>query len=249
MPGLEQSQKAYYDAIAPVYEEHYGHPHAREYLRGVYDRMMSRIELRGSVVLDAMSGGGQGAEYFLSRGSDVTGMDISEKQCEFYGRRLPDPKVVCASVFKTPFRDSYFDLIVTNSLHHVFPEMASVVRELGRILKPGGYFLIWEPTAGSVFDGLRRLWYRLDPAYFQEEEASVDLKQLLREHGDRFELVKKIYGGNLAYLFVYLSMAFRIPVGWVRHYARPLVILENILAKLQTRLSALWVSALFRKKS
>ena len=249
MPGLEQNQKAYYDAIASVYEQHYSHPHAREYLRGVYDRMMGGTEMGGWTVLDAMSGGGQSAEYFFFRGSDVTGMDISEKQCEFYRRRFPSSKVVCASVFKTPFRDSYFDLIVTNSLHHVSPEMASVVRELGRILKPGGYFLIWEPTAGSVFDGLRRLWYRLDPAYFQEEEASVDLKQLLREHGDRFELVKKIYGGNLAYLFVYLSMAFRIPVRWVPHYARPFLILENILTRFQTRLSALWVSALFRKKS
>lgn len=247
--GLEQSQKAYYNAIAPVYDQHYNHPDAQAYLREVYDRIMGQTEMRDWAVLDAMSGGGQSAAYFLSRGSDVTGLDISEKQCGFYRKHFPDSKVACASVLKTPFRDSHFDLVVTNSLHHISPEIDSGVRELERILKPGGYLLLWEPSAGSLFDSVRKWWYRLDPDYFQEEEASIDLEHLLARHGNSFELVKKSYGGNVAYLFVYLSMAFRIPVRWVRFYAKPLMILENILARFQSRWCALWVLALLRKKS
>jgi ubiquinone/menaquinone biosynthesis C-methylase UbiE len=40
------------------------------------------------------------------------------------------------------------------------------MKEFYRILKPGGHLLLWEPSAGSILNLLRKIWYKLDKKYF-----------------------------------------------------------------------------------
>jgi ubiquinone/menaquinone biosynthesis C-methylase UbiE len=245
----EEKQQRYYDQIAENYDQHYGSAHNLAYRERIVDRALGGMDLAGLRVLDAMCGGGQNAAYFVARGCRVTGVDISEKQCEQYRRRFPDSDVVCASALDTGLEAESFDLVFTDSLHHLHPHVDAGMREFHRLLRPGGSLVVWEPSSGSAFDTLRKVWYRLDRTYFEDNEASIDVDRLARDNRGRFDLAEVLYGGNFGYLLVGLSMALRIPLRLVDHYAPALLKVEEAVLPLQGRRTALWVLARLVKRA
>ena len=245
----ERVQKAYYDRIAGAYDRHFSNEYALKYRYGLYDSiLLDVVDFRDLHVLDAMCGGGQSAGYFTERRATVTGIDISCEQCGRFALGHPESAIVCGSILDTGFPDSFFDMVVTDSLHHLHPDLDNGIGEILRILKPGGYFLIWEPSANSIMDLLRRLWYRCDNRYFAENERSIDLDDILGEHGEHLHLVKKRFGGNVAYLFVQESLPLGIPPGSVRYYAPTLMAIENAFNLIQSPLTSCWVLALMKKR-
>lgn len=244
----EQKQRAYYDQIASQYDEHYGSREGLAYRARQFERLMGDYDLEGLKALDAMCGGGQNSTYFVSRGCHVTGIDISQGQTEFYRKRFPGSEVVCGSALSMPFEDESFDLVFTDSLHHLPPRVNEGMQEIARVLRPGGLFLAWEPSARSVFDYARKLWYRLDPEYFEDNEEAIDIDRLAADNKALFDLRDCIYGGNVAYASVALSMAMRIPVRVAESYAKGAQWLEDKLTPLQGRRTALWALVLFEKR-
>ncbi|MCG8605930.1 class I SAM-dependent methyltransferase [bacterium] len=248
-PTVERQQKAYYDSIAGQYDDHYSERAALKYRYWVYDFALKEVHLKGRTVLDAMCGGGQGTGYLMARDANVVGLDISEKCCDIYRRRYSKARIVCSSILQTGFPDSYFDIIITDSLHHLPPNLEAAIAEIDRILKPGGYLCCWEPNANSLPDYLRRVWYRLDTKFFRENEQSISIDWLKRKYNDRFEVVSTTYGGNVAYLLVNCSMALRIPPRIVSVYAPALLFGERVLTPFQPKFMSLWVLCLIRKTS
>jgi SAM-dependent methyltransferase len=63
---------------------------------------------------------------------------------------------VAADAARLPFRDGAFRLIISNhSLEH-FPELETCVREIGRVLEPGGALYIAVPDATTLTDQIYR---------------------------------------------------------------------------------------------
>lgn len=239
----ERKQAAYYDEIAATYDEHHGSRHNLAYRARVFDKLFAGRSLDGVRVLDALCGGGQNSVYFAARGARVTGVDISEKQVEHYRRRFPGGAAHCRSALDTGLPDASYDLVITDSMHHLHPHVDAGVRELARVLRPGGSLVVWEPSAGSALDHARRLWYRLDPTYFEDNEASIDVDRLARDHADLLRLERAVYGGNLGYLLVSMSMVLRIPLRVVDLYAEPMLKIDDALSRVQRKLTSLWVLA------
>jgi len=121
------------------------------------------------------------------------------------------------------------------ALHHFHPEVQKAIDEVYRILKPNGMFCFCEPHAGSLPDAFRKLWYRCDRRYFEENEASVNPKQLLAANRGRFRLVSQRFGGNVAYLFVLSSVFLRIPSRLKPYYSPLLLRLESAITPIQGR--------------
>lgn len=245
----EQKQKEYYNAIAKTYDNYYASSSALHYRYGIYDRILSGLNLSNSLILDAMCGGGQATEFFLKRGAKVFAQDISEEQLNHYRARYPDADIRCESILKMSYPDNTFDLVSTDSLHHVHANLSIAIEEILRVLKPGGHLLIWEPAANSFVDKLRRIWYRNDPKYFTNDEKAIDIDTLIEEFSERIEPVHIHYGGNFSYFFVHGAMLFRMPHKLVRFYAPVMGALENGLDRLtiSQRIPA-WVLALLKKK-
>jgi len=244
---IEHNQKEYYNKIAEKYDEHYSNKYALEYRYRTYDKILFGMDFKNLNVLDAMCGGGESTGYFLSKGAKVTGLDISEKQCEIYTKRYPDIPVYCNSITKTNFSNNEFDFIITDSLHHLHPNVDEGVREIHRILKKKSYFLVWEPSAGSFFNYLRKKWYRMDKIYFEDNEQSIDIDKLKLRHNEIFEFKKNIYGGNLAYLLVQESMLFRIPSKLIKYYAPLLLPFDQFIQNFQGKRTSCWVLSLLKK--
>ena len=63
---------------------------------------------------------------------------------------------VAADAARMPFASRSFDLVIGNhSLEH-FPELEETVREIGRVIRPGGVLYIAVPDAGTLSDRIYR---------------------------------------------------------------------------------------------
>lgn len=246
----EARQRAHYDRIAEAYDAHYSDKWSLLYRRlFLYEPLTSGIDLRGRKVLDGMCGSGQTAGYLLDQGAQAYGLDISPHVMAEFRANLPDAVGVSGSILSSGFEDAFFDAVfVTGGLHHVHPQVPEAVAEIHRILKPGGWFCFYEPHTGSLADAARRFWYRHD-SLFEENEAAVDFKDLMRRNSQRFDFVTTRYSGGPAYLLVFNSMVFRVPLSWKARYARPLLWLERRLERIQGKRMSCFVMAQWRKKN
>jgi ubiquinone/menaquinone biosynthesis C-methylase UbiE len=103
---------------------------------------------------------------------------------------LPNVKFVFAGCQKLPFEDDSFDIILLfKSLHHVpMEKMVDALKEIKRVMKPGGLVYISEPIFAGDFNEILRL--------FHDEEivrkAAFDTIVQFVERGD-LRLVEEIF--------------------------------------------------------
>lgn len=245
----EQLQQEHYDEIAVEYEAHYSDACSLEYRRKfIYEPMFEGIDLSGLKVLDAMCGSGQTTEYLLSRGALVTGLDLSNAVIGSFKSRWTNCDAVQRSLVDSGQPDESFDCVaVVGGLHHIHPNVNAAMSEIHRVLKPGGYFCFMEPHSGSFPDVIRRVWYKHD-RFFSDNEAAIDVGSMEREFAAEFKFDRVRYLGNIAFLFVLNSLIFRIPLGVKHFYSSFLMSLEGLINKLQGKLTSCFVVARWQKK-
>ena len=244
----ERQQQEHYDRIAADYETHYSDEWSVEYRRRfIYEPMFAGLDLAGLQVLDAMCGSGQTTSYLLTRGANVTGLDISNEVIDTFQSRWSSASVVKRSLLDSGLPDNSFDCVaVVGGLHHIHPNVKAAVREIHRVLKPGGHFCFMEPHSGSLPDLVRKVWSRFD-RFFSDNEAAIDVGQLQRDFRGSFELKHAKYLGNVAFLLVLNSLIFRIPPSSKRFFAPLLMKLEPWVNKLQTKLTSCFVVTQWEK--
>jgi SAM-dependent methyltransferase len=138
-----------------------------------YGELETTYDPRGKRVLDYGCGRGDDALRLLANGAaHVTGFDISDAEIEHAQHTAERAGVadqthfVVADAHATPFEDDAFDVIRGNSiLHHL--ELEPALRELRRILAPGGRAVFVEPLAHNP---LLRLGRALTPMARTEDE-------------------------------------------------------------------------------
>lgn len=244
----ESLQQRHFDGIAAEYAAHYGDPWSQRYRhRFINDRLFASINLAGAKVIDAMCGSGETTGYLLERGAQVTGVDISPNEMAAFQRRFPTAAAKCASILATGLESEAYDcVVVVGGLHHLHPHVPEAVHEIHRILKVGGDFCFMEPHQGTLPDRLRRLWYKHD-RLFAENEAAIDLEAMKGQFAANFQFLKEEYKGNLAYLFVLNSLVFRLPLWLKPLYAAPLIMLESLIQRIQGRRLSCFVVGHWRK--
>lgn len=245
----EQLQQRHYDQISAEYETHYSDPYSLEYRRRfIYGAMFEGLTLSGLNVLDAMCGSGQTTEYLLSKNARVTGLDLSNEVMDSFCRRWSNCKAVRRSLLESGLPDNSFDCIaIVGGLHHIHPNVIKAVEEIHRLLKPGGSFCFMEPHSGSLPDVVRHFWYKHDH-FFSDNEASIDIQALERAFESKFTFKKVSYLGNLAFLLVFNSLIFRIPVKAKPLYSPFLMWLEPLVNKLQGKLASCFVVGQWQKR-
>lgn len=245
----DRQQQAHYDNIAADYEAHYSDEWSLEYRRQfIYDPMFAGLDVAGMKILDAMCGSGQTTEYLLARGANVTGLDISNEVIDAFRARWTNVHAVKRSLLDSGLPADSFDcVVVVGGLHHVHPNLNRAMHEIHRVLKPGGFLCFMEPHAGSLPDVVRRVWYKFD-RYFSDNEEAIDMNTLQEDFGGQFELRKAKYLGNLAFLLVLNSLIFRVPC-WAKRFYSPLLLkLEAKIHRFQCKLTSCFVVAQWQKR-
>lgn len=105
-------------------------------------------------ILDLCCGQGNVTEALARAGHTVVGADFSAKMLAFAQDRLPQGTFVKADAQELPFDDAEFDAVVCSfGLMHV-PDQPKALREIRRVLKPTGYFVMTSwcgPDVSPVF--------------------------------------------------------------------------------------------------
>jgi len=130
---------------------------------------------RGKTILDAGCGGGRYSVAWKSFGArEVIGLDASEKAIADARRRVNEAglsgiEFIQGDVLRLPFKEDRFDVVFSNGVLHHTTDWKKGVRELVRVLKPGGFgwlYLIEKPGGlfWDVIEILRVVMRGTDPA-------------------------------------------------------------------------------------
>lgn len=95
----------------------------------------------GLRLLDVGCGTGHHLEMLRARGFAVAGVDGSEPMLELARQRNPCVDLRLADVGRLPFADGEFELVLCVEVLRYSPEPEGVVREMARVLRPGGLCL------------------------------------------------------------------------------------------------------------
>jgi ubiquinone biosynthesis O-methyltransferase len=127
------------------------------------------IELLGDVagqqVLDVGCGDGAVSVYLAQRGALVTGIDASEDMVRAAKKRSAASRrhvaFAAATAERLPFPDASFDAVLAKTVLCFVDDADAVVREIARVLKPGGRFVIGELGKWSLWAASRRVraWF------------------------------------------------------------------------------------------
>jgi len=69
----------------------------------------------------------------------------------------------------------------------------------------------------------------------------------MRRNAERFDFVTTRYAGGPAYLLVFNSMVFRVPLAWKGRYTPPLLWLERNLERIQGARTSCFAMVQWRK--
>lgn len=97
---------------------------------------------RGKTLLDIGCGTGFVAALYAQSGAKVTAIDITERGVELTKARLAQEGLTAdvrvANAESLPFPDASFDVVTSFGVLHHTPDTAKALREVARVLKPGG---------------------------------------------------------------------------------------------------------------
>ncbi len=98
-------------------------------------------------VLDVATGGGHTALAFAGFTPTVVAVDLTAPMLEaartfILGQGVEGVRFLAADVEALPFKDASFGVVTCRIAAHHFPELLPAVRQVARILRPGGSFLV-----------------------------------------------------------------------------------------------------------
>ena len=189
-----------FDRIAPVYDAM-----NRVMTMGLdlrWRRLTAEAVVQnGNEVLDACCGTGDLAVADERVGGEVTGLDFSERMLDRARSKSATVSWVQGDVLAMPFQDASFDVVTVGFGIRNVEDLEAVLRELARVLRPGGrlgcleitrprgalrpFFRLWfdglVPLAGKLLPGGAAYSYL--PASVRRFPGPEDLAEAMRRAG------------------------------------------------------------------
>lgn len=153
MSTKKELSKAAFNQQAATYDNHIRGQHARS-LYPVLLEKLSHIPYHSA--LDLGCGTGEMLKLILQEDAqkELWGIDLAEEMLAAAKSKLPETvPLLLGDSESLPFPDNTFDVVYCNDSFHHYPAPRNVLREVHRVLKPGGTFLMgdcWQPAVGRM---------------------------------------------------------------------------------------------------
>ena len=176
-------KKSIWDLYAPIYER------AMRMDRKIYEFMYDRIPvmIRDKEVLEIATGPGLLAKHTAPAAKRMIATDYSEgmiaeaKKGDYSGNLTFE----VANAMELPYEDNSFDAVIIANALHIIPDPEKVLREIDRVLRPGGILIA--PTfvehKGTL---LSRIWsgvLRIGGVRFEHQWTVQEYLQFLEKNG------------------------------------------------------------------
>jgi SAM-dependent methyltransferase len=138
---------------------------------------LERLRVRsGEKVLDAGCGEGRHCFGALERGAHVVGLDLDLASLRASAGNLRQRAAECGrlgalihgNAFRLPFSDGAFDKVICSEVLEHIPDYRSVLKEIKRVLKPGGTFAASVPRFFPEW-----ICWKLSTAYHNEKGGHI----------------------------------------------------------------------------
>lgn len=147
-------------------------------------------DLRRAQLLDLGCGAGENSVYFAKKGAHCVAADYSPGmvnvalQLAAANQVQVEGKVVNA--MEIDFPDHTFDIVYASNLLHHLPDPKAAIREMYRVLKPGGKACFWDPLKHNPIINVYR---RIATKVRTEDESPLDI-DIVRYIQSQFEIVQ-----------------------------------------------------------
>lgn len=135
--------------------------------RGYAPWMDEALDYSGSVglrVLDVGCGQGMDVANYAMAGAEATGIDLTPRHAELARLHLAAmdlrAEIVIGDAERMPFEDDRFARVSSNGVLHHTPDMGAALREIRRVLKPGGEARIIVYNRSSFHYWLNQVLFR-----------------------------------------------------------------------------------------
>jgi ubiquinone/menaquinone biosynthesis C-methylase UbiE len=167
---------------------------------------------RGLKVLEIGCGLGTDGAQFAEAGADYTGVDLTEAAINLARRRFElfnlHGNFETADAEKLDFPDGSFDLVYSHGVLHHTPDTAKAIREIHRVLRPGGRAVVMLYHRNSYnyrvnISLLRRAGAQLlrwDKGVSLVHKLTGEPIDKLQEHARLLKTQKKKYLGDAEFL-------------------------------------------------
>ena len=246
----EKKQIESYDNKADDYAAFHNDRYSNEYYRKfVTLPITNNIPLQNSRIIEGMCGGGtQFTEYLVTKNVKLVALDISKKLLDKLKYKFPEVDIVDKSFLKHNFEANSYDAVfIIGGLHHVHPFVEETINKIHSLLKTNGYFCFMEPHSSSLFDLIRKFWYKFDKN-FQDNEASIDIQRIKKDFSNKFITLSEKYLGSIGYLLIMQSGNLRIPFSIKKLYSPFLLMIESFLNIVNNRYISFYCIVQMQKK-
>jgi ubiquinone/menaquinone biosynthesis C-methylase UbiE len=166
------------------------------------DKLSNLIPAK-SKILDISIGDGANTEYFIEKGYDVYGTDISQLAIETISEKYPEYTwIEHDTLEKFPFSNNQFNLVFARLAIHYFDKKSidKILNDINRILKNNGYLyiLVKISNTGNLSTGKVSYssdeWKEMVSEYFEIFDYKEEIKKAYsyeKEPSNLLEIIGK----------------------------------------------------------
>ncbi len=168
----------------------------------LYHHVASTIDLTGLTVMEVSCGHGGGASYIARylKPESMLGVDRNPKAINFCRRHhlVDGLSFTQGDAEALRFEDGSIDAIINVEASHCYGDMARFLKEVARLLKPGGYFLSADFRTKSGQALLHKQLIQSGLEIVKEEDITPNvLKAMDANDDEKLQLIKKLVPGPL----------------------------------------------------
>lgn len=193
---MKKYQTGYSEINPSLFDDNARIIKAKKIFAIIYNFSNSNLNLK--LCLEVGCSTGMNTNYLADSLCECIGIDIDEKAVKFgFLHRKENVNFIVGDAMLLPFRKNFFDIIVCNHVYEHVPDSNVLVKEIFRVLKPGGFCYFVAGNKFSVVEGHYKLpflsWLpkpvankylqitRKGMVYYENHLSYFKLKQLVQK--------------------------------------------------------------------